>query len=179
VALEKFAEYDGSKSRPNLQEIERQVRVTLKQSGVTGPHLPDRLTQEFLSYHWRATGSSVRAQRSKSLRRVSGHESYPAQHPSELGTDLTLANNFVLDPLRERAINVEVGVIHSIAARVIHGIRVFPRGARGIDVGLLVYVAMRQLMVVDGTTIDDSRWCGSTVATSAAALARRRSHRQP
>ena len=161
VALEKFAEYDGSKSRPNLQEIERQVRVTLKQSGVTDPHLPDRLTQEFLSYHWRATGSSVRAQRSKSLRRVSGHESYPAQHPSELGTDLTLANNFVLDPLRERAINVEVGVIHSIAARVIHGIRVFPRGARGIDVGLLVYDAMRQFsMVVDGTTIDDFRWCG-------------------
>jgi len=161
VALEKFAEYDGSKSRPNLQEIERQVRVTLKQAGVTAPHLPDRLTQEFLSYHWKAAGSSVRAQRSKSLRRVSGHESYPAHHPSELGTDLTLANNFVLDPLRERAINVEVGVIHSIATRVIHGIRVFPRGARGIDAGLLVYDAMRQFsMVVDGTTIDDFRWCG-------------------
>jgi putative transposase len=78
-----------------------------------------------------------------------------------MATDLTLANNFVLDPLRERAINVEVGIIHSIATRVIHGIRVFPRGARGIDVGLLVYDAMRQLsMVVDGTTIDDFRWSG-------------------
>lgn len=161
IALEKFAQYDGSKSRPNLQEIERQVRVALKNEGITDPHLPDRITQEFLSYHWRATGSSVRAQRSKSLRRVAGHQSYPAQHPSELATDLTIANNFVLDPLRERAINVEVGVIHSIATRVIHGIRVFPRGARGIDVGLLVYDAMRQFaMVVDGTTIDDFRWCG-------------------
>lgn len=161
IALEKFAQYDGSKSRPNLQEIERQVRVALKNEGITDPHLPDRITQEFLSYHWRATGSSVRAQRSKALRRVAGHQSYPAQHPSELATDLTIANNFVLDPLRERAINVEVGVIHSIATRVIHGIRVFPRGARGIDVGLLVYDAMRQFaMVVDGTTIDDFRWCG-------------------
>lgn len=161
LALEKFAQYDGSKSRPNLQEIERQIRVALKNEGITDPHLPDRITQEFLSYHWRATGSSVRAQRSKSLRRVAGHQSYPAQHPSELATDLTIANNFVLDPLRERAINVEVGVIHSIATRVIHGIRVFPRGARGIDVGILVYDAMRQFaMVVDGTTIDDFRWCG-------------------
>jgi len=161
IALEKFAEYDGSRSRPNLQEIERQIRVALKNEGVEDPNLPDRLVQEFLSQHWRATGSTVRAQRSKSLRKVAGHESYPAQHPGELATDLTLVNNFVLDPLQERAINVEVGVIHSIATRVIHGIRVFPRGARGIDVGLLVYDAMRQLsMVVDGTTIDDFRWCG-------------------
>ena len=161
IALEKFAEYDGSRSRPNLQEIERQIRVALKNEGVEDPNLPDRLVQEFLSQHWRATGSTVRAQRSKSLRKVAGHESYPAQHPGELATDLTLVNNFVLDPLQERAINVEVGVIHSIATRVIHGIRVFPRGARGIDVGLLVYDAMRQLsMVVDGTTIDDFCWCG-------------------
>lgn len=161
IALEKFAEYDGSRSRPNLQEIERQIRVALKNEGVEDPNLPDRLVQEFLSQHWRAIGSTVRAQRSKSLRKVAGHESYPAQHPGELATDLTLVNNFVLDPLQERAINVEVGVIHSIATRVIHGIRVFPRGARGIDVGLLVYDAMRQLsMVVDGTTIDDFRWSG-------------------
>ncbi|MEI2700570.1 MAG: transposase [Microthrixaceae bacterium] len=161
IALEKFAEYDGSRSRPNLQEIERQIRVALKNEGVEDPNLPDRLVQEFLSQHWRATGSTVRAQRSKSLRKVAGHESYPAQHPGELATDLTIVNNFVLDPLQERAINVEVGVIHSIATRVIHGIRVFPRGARGIDVGLLVYDAMRQMsMVVEGTTIDDFRWCG-------------------
>lgn len=128
IALEKFAEYDGSRSRPNLQEIERQIRVALKNEGVEDPNLPDRLVQEFLSQHWRATGSTVRAQRSKSLRKVAGHESYPAQHPGELATDLTLVNNFVLDPLQERAINVEVGVIHSIATRVIHGIRVFPVG---------------------------------------------------
>ena len=77
IALEKFAEYDGSRSRPNLQEIERQIRVALKNEGVEDPNLPDRLVQEFLSQHWRATGSTVRAQRRHPLHR---HESHP-RHP--------------------------------------------------------------------------------------------------
>ncbi|HLS15681.1 MAG TPA: hypothetical protein VK095_14315 [Beutenbergiaceae bacterium] len=40
--MEKFAQHDGSKSRPNLQEIERQVRVALKNEGVADPHLHAR-----------------------------------------------------------------------------------------------------------------------------------------
>ncbi|HOF64142.1 MAG TPA: hypothetical protein PLL54_07540, partial [Dermatophilaceae bacterium] len=44
--------------------------------------------------------------------------------------NLTIVNNFVLDPLQERAINVEVGVIHSIATQFEVALK--NQGKRGI-----------------------------------------------
>ncbi|WP_256838928.1 hypothetical protein [Ornithinimicrobium faecis] len=165
IAEDLFAQFDGTISAVNLQEIERRVRLQLKNEGVPDPNLPDRLVQEYLSHHYRALGGTTRAHKSRRLRKVAGHESYPAHHPGETSVDLTRWDAFCLDELQERAISVEVGTLISIPTRVVLGCRVFPRSATGVEAGLLVYDAMRQFsMVVDGTTIDDFRWAGSPIS---------------
>ncbi|MGO0577703.1 hypothetical protein [Ornithinimicrobium panacihumi] len=161
IAEDLFAQFDGTVSAVNMQEIERRIRLQLKNEGVEDPNLPDRLVQEYLSYHYRALGGTTRAHKSRRLRKVAGHESYPAQHPGETSVDLTRWDAFCVDELHERAISVEVGTLISIPTRVVLACRVYPRSATGVEAGLLVYDAMRQLsMVVEGTTIDDFRWAG-------------------
>lgn len=161
IAAEVFAEFDGTVSQPNLQEIERRIRVRLKAEGVTSTNLPERLSQEFLSFHYRALGRGTRANKSRKLRKVSSHASYPAHHPGQLATDLTRADNLVFDPVDGRPISVELGTVISTTTRVVHAARIFPRSADRIDAGLLIYDVLRQFsMVVEGTTIDDFRWCG-------------------
>lgn len=161
ITVEVFAEFDGTASQPNLQEIERRIRVRMKLEGVSPANLPERLSQEFLSFHYRSLGRGTRAHKSRTLRKVSSHSSYPAHHPGQLATDLTRADNLVLDPLDGRPISVELGTVISTTTRLVHAARIFPRSANRIDAGLLIYDVLRQFsMVVDGTTIDDFRWCG-------------------
>lgn len=161
IAEDLFTQFDGTISAVNLQEIERRARLQLKNEGVNDPNLPERLVQEYLSYHYRALGGTTRAHKSRRLRKVAGHESYPAQHPGETSVDLTRWDAFCLDELHERAISVEVGTLISLPTRVVLACRVYPRSATAVEAGLLIYDAMRQFsMVVDGTTIDDFRWVG-------------------
>lgn len=161
IAENLFAQFDGTVSAVNLQEIERRIRLQLRNEGVEDPNLPERLVQEYLSYHYRALGGTTRAHKSRRLRKVAGHESYPAQHPGETSVDLTRWDAFCVDELHERAISVEVGTLISIPTRAVLACRVYPRSATGVEAGLLVYDAMRQLsMVVEGATIDDFRWAG-------------------
>ena len=161
IAEDLFTQFDGTISAVNLQEIERRARLQLKNEGVADPNLPERLVQEYLSYHYRALGGTTRAHKSRRLRKVAGHESYPAQHPGETSVDLTRWDAFCLDELHERAISVEVGTLISLPTRVVLACRVYPRSATAVEAGLLIYDAMRQFsMVVDGTTIDDFRWVG-------------------
>lgn len=161
IAEEILAEFDGTVSGVNLHEIERRIRVRMKQDGVTNPHLPERLMQEFLSFHYRSLGTTTRAHKSRAQRAVSSHESHPAQHPSQVCTDITRADNLCYDDLQERPISVELGTLLSLSTRVVVAARIFPRSANGVDVGLLLYDAMRQFsMLIDGTKIDDFRWCG-------------------
>lgn len=162
IAEDLFAQFDGTISTVNLQEIERRIRLQLKNEGVKNPNLPERLVQEYLSFHYRAMGGTTRAHKSRRLRKVAGHESYPAHHPGETSVDLTRWDAFCFDELHERAISVEVGTLVSITTRVVLACRVYPRSATGVEAGLLIYDAIRQFsMLVDGTNIDDFRWAGT------------------
>lgn len=161
AAEDLFSQFDGTVSAVNLQEIERRARLQLQMEGVQDAHLPERLVQEYLSHHYRALGGTTRAHKSRRLRKVAGHESYPAHHPGETSVDLTRWDAFCLDELHERAISVEVGTLISLPTRVVLACRVYPRSATAVEAGLLIYDAMRQFsMFVDGTTIDDFRWVG-------------------
>lgn len=165
IADEIFGAFDGRHSAVGRNEIERRIRLRIKHEGITDVQLPERLLEEYLSHHWRALGRTTRAQKSRSLRQVSGHESYPAQHPSACCTDLTRGDNLIYDPIQDRPISVEVGTMMSISTRVVTALRVFPRSANGVDVGLLLYDTMRQYSMLvedgpDGPTIDDWRWIG-------------------
>lgn len=167
IAEETFAQFDGRRSATSRNEIERLIRVRMKHEGnAANPHLPERLMEEYLSFHWRALGRTTRAHKSRSLRKVSGHESYAAQHPSACSTDLTRGDNLIYDPIQDRPISVEIGTMLSISTRVVTAMRIFPRSANGVDVGLLLYDTMRQFSMLvdtdgpDGPTIDDWRWIG-------------------
>ncbi|MGO0578247.1 hypothetical protein [Ornithinimicrobium panacihumi] len=162
IAEEEFARFDGTTSAVNLQEIERRIRVRLKQENITADNLPQRLTAQFLSHHYRALGRTTRAHKSRSLRTVSARTSYPAHHPGHCATDLTRGDNLVYDPLHERPLSVEIGTILSVSTRVVTALRIFPRSANGVDISLLLYDAMRShaMHVSDDGNIDDWRWTG-------------------
>jgi len=165
IAEEQFRQFDGRKSATSRNEIERRIRLQMKQEGIVLENLPERLMEEFLSHHWRALGRTTRAQKSRSLRKVSGHESFPAQHPSACCTDITRGDNLIHDPIQDRPVSVEIGTMMSISARVVTAMRIFPRSANGVDVGLLLYDTMRQHSMLvenapEGPTIDDWRWIG-------------------
>ncbi|WP_109472768.1 DDE-type integrase/transposase/recombinase [Ornithinimicrobium cavernae] len=162
IAHEEFAAFDGTTSTVNLQEIERRIRVRMKYEGIDDAHLPQRLTAQFLSHHYRALGRTTRAQKSRSLRKVSSRSNYPAHHPGHCASDLTRADNLVYDPLLERPMSVEIGTIMSVSTRVITALRIFPRSANGVDIGLLLYDALRShsMLVDDHANIDDWRWTG-------------------
>jgi hypothetical protein len=107
----------------------------MKQEGLVLENLPERLMEEYLSHHWRALGRTTRQQKSRSLRKVSGHESFAAQHPSACCTDITRGDNLIWDPIQDRPVSVEIGSMMSISARVVTAMRIFPRSANGVDVG--------------------------------------------
>lgn len=165
IAEEQFRQFDGRRSAISRNEIERRIRLQMKQEHLVLENLPERLMEEYLSFHWRALGRTTRQQKSRSLRRVSGHESFPAHHPGACCTDLTRGDNLIYDAIQDRPVSVEIGSMMSTATRVVTAMRLFPRSANGVDVGLLLYDTMRQQSMLvengpDGPTIDDWRWIG-------------------
>ena len=168
IAEETFSRYDGDISIDNQKEVERQIRVQLKQQGITDVHLPQRLLQEYLSARMRAIGNTTRQNRGKDLRKSSGRRSYPAVHPGHLAVDVTRWDGFVIDPLTGRVHSVEVITVISVPTRVIVALRVVPRSATSFEASLCLYDAMRPMsMLVEGdddVTVDSFRWCGLPVS---------------
>ncbi|PRY52519.1 integrase-like protein [Knoellia remsis] len=165
IAEEHFRQFDGRRSAISRNEIERRIRLQMKQEGLVIENLPERLMEEYLSHHWRAIGRTTKQQKSRSLRKVSGHESYPAQHSTQCCTDICRGDNLIWDPIQDRPVSVEIGSMMSTPSRVVTAMRLFPRSANGVDVGLLLYDSMRQQSMLveqgpDGPTIDDWRWIG-------------------
>ena len=165
IAEEHFRQFDGRRSAISRNEIERRIRLQMKHEGLVIENLPERLMEEYLSHHWRAIGRTTKQQKSRSLRKVSGHESYPAHHGAQCCTDICRGDNLIWDPIQDRPVSVEIGSMMSIASRVVTAMRLFPRSANGVDVGLLLYDTMRQQSMLvekgpDGPTIDDWRWIG-------------------
>lgn len=158
---EELVKFDGSASQINLKELERRVQVRLKREGVTDLRLPQRLTQQYLASRHAALGSSARQHKSAAMRRQRGHASYPDTHPGHLAVDVTRADGLVWDELHGRPYSVEIITVISVPTRVIAACRVVPRSANAVEVGMALYDAMRPFsMTVEGTTIDDFRWCG-------------------
>lgn len=156
-----IARFDGSASRVNLQELERRVHVGLKREGLTDVELPQRLVQQYLSKRYTALGASTRAHKGSAMRRHRGRSSYPDTHPGHLAVDVTRADGLVWDELHGRSFSVEIITVISVPTRVVVACRVVPRSANAVEVGLALYDAVRPFsMVVDGTEIDDFRWCG-------------------
>lgn len=155
------ARFDGSASRVNLQELERRVTVGLKQEGLTDAELPRRLVQQYLSKRYAGLGASTRAHKGSVMRRRRGRSSYPDTHPGHLAVDVTRADGLVWDELHGRPFSVEIITVISVPTRVIVACRVVPRSANAVEVGLALYDAVRPFsMQVEGTQIDDFRWCG-------------------
>lgn len=162
IADEEFAQFDGSRSRVNLVEIERRILVKLKEEGIDDIDLPQRITQQYLSTRFAALGDTTRQHKSSVLRRNSSRSNYPASHPGHFAVDVTRADNLVWDDVYERVYSVEIITIISIPTRVVVACRVVPRSANSLEIGLALYDAIRPFsMVVQGeTSIDDFRWCG-------------------
>jgi hypothetical protein len=162
IANDVFARFDGDISKVNTTTIEADIRLQMKAEGLTDVVLPQRLFLEYLFERQRALGTNTRAQRSRHLRRkASAHTSFPAMHPSHTAIDATRADVLVWDDLRERPVSVEILTAISVATRVVVGLRVTPRSGSALEAGLLLYDVMRPMsMLVDGTTVDDWRWCG-------------------
>lgn len=162
IADDAFARFDGDISKVNTTTIEADIRLQMKAEGLADVVLPQRLFQEYLSERQRALGGSTRAQRSRHLRRkASAHTSFPAMHPSHIAIDATRADVLVWDELRERTVSVEILTAISVATRVVVGLRVTPRSGNALEAGLLLYDVMRPMsMLVEGTSVDDWRWCG-------------------
>lgn len=161
IADEELAPFDGTVSKVNLIEIERRIHVRLKQEGITDLQLPQRLAQQYLSQRYAALGSTARGHKGVKMRKRRGFDSYPDIHPGHLAVDVTRADNLVWDDVLGRAFSVEIITFISVPTRVVVACRVVPRSATAIDVAMALYDAMRPFsMVVNGTTIDDFRWCG-------------------
>lgn len=158
---EALASFDGTISKVNLTEIERRIQVRLKQEGITDLKLPQRLAQQYLSNRYAALGATARGHKSVKMRKRRGFESYPDVHPGHLAVDVTRADNLVWDDVHGRAFSVEIITFISVPTRVVVACRVVPQSATAIDVAMALYDAMRPFsMTVEGTTIDDFRWCG-------------------
>lgn len=162
ISDDAFARFDGDISKVNTTTIEADIRLQMKAEGLTDAAVPQRLFQEYLSERQRALGRNTRAQRSRHLRRkASAHTSFPAMHPSHIAIDATRADVLVWDELWEKTVSVEILTAISVATRVIVGLRVTPRSGNALEAGLLLYDVMRPMsMLVEGTTVDDWRWCG-------------------
>ncbi|WP_422424241.1 Mu transposase C-terminal domain-containing protein [Rhodococcus sp. 7Tela_A2] len=162
VAVEVVDGLDGDRSTVGINELDRRVRVLLKNEGINDVVTPQRLTRQFLVHLKLDRGETTRSQRSRALRHVSGTQHFPAIRPGQIvAIDATRADCLVFDPLLGRAFSVEILTAIDVATRVILALRVVPMSADGIDAGLLIYDVCRPFsMRVDGTTVGDWRWCG-------------------
>jgi len=161
IVDDELAAFDGTRSKINLVELERRVLVRLKQEGVDEVNLPQRLTQQYLSARFAALGHTTKQHKSSALRKNSSRSNYPATHPGHFAVDVTRADNLVWDDVYERVFSVEIITIISVPSRVVVACRVVPRSANSLEIALALYDAIRPFsMVVDGTIIDDFRWCG-------------------
>lgn len=162
IADDVFARFNGDNSKVNVKTIEAEIRLQMKHEGVADIGLPQRLFQQYLSERHRALGGTTRAHRSRYLRRAaSAHTSFPAMHPGHLALDATRADVLVWDEVHECPRSVEVLTVISATTRVIVALRVTPRSGNAVEAGLVLYDAMRPMsMLVEGTTVDDWRWCG-------------------
>lgn len=162
IADDVFARFNGDDSKVNVKTIEAEIRLQMKHEGLKDVRLPQRLFQEYLSERHQALGRTTRAHRSRYLRRsVSAHTSFAAMHPGHLALDATRPDVLVWDEVHECPRSVEVLTVISVATRVIVALRVTPRSGNALEAGLVLYDAMRPMsMLVEGTTVDDWRWCG-------------------
>jgi putative transposase len=153
---------DGDKSTVAIKELDRRIRVRLIDDGVTDPRVPERITGEYLSTLKKQRGATPRAQRSRSLRKTSGVQHFPAIRPGQVvAIDATRADNLVYSPLTGKPYSVEILTAVDVATRVVLALRVTPRSADGIDAGLMVYDICRPFSsIVQGTTMTDWRWVG-------------------
>jgi putative transposase len=153
---------DGDKSTVSIKELNRRIRVRLSDNGVTDPRVPERITGEYLSTLKKQRGATPRAQRSRSLRKTSGVQHFPAIRPGQVvAIDATRADNLVYSPLTGKPYSVEILTAVDVATRVVLALRVTPRSADGIDAGLMVYDICRPFSsIVQGTTMTDWRWVG-------------------
>jgi transposase InsO family protein len=121
-----------------------------------------RITGEYLSTLKRQRGATPRAQRSRSLRKTSGIEHFPAIRPGQVvAIDATRADNLVYSPLTGKPYSVEILTAVDVSTRVVLALRVTPRSADGLDAGLMVYDICRPFSaIVQGTTMTDWRWVG-------------------
>lgn len=162
IADEVFARFTGDNSKVNVETIKTEILIQMNDEGNGDIHLPERLFNEYVSDRQRALGRTTRAHRSRYVQRAaSGHTSFAAMYPGHLAVDVTKADVRVWDELHDCPRNVEIITVTSVATRVIVALRVVPESANGLEAGLVLYDAMRPMsMLVDGTTIDDWRWCG-------------------
>lgn len=161
IVDDELAGFDGTRSKINLVELERRVLVRLKRDGLDDINLPQRITQQYLSTRFAALGHTTKQHKSSALRKNSARSNYPSTHPGHFAVDVTRADNLVWDDVYERVFSVEIITIISVPSRVVVACRVVPRSANSLEIALALYDAIRPFsMVVDGTTIDDFRWCG-------------------
>lgn len=162
TAAEVFDTLDGDMSTVSLLELDRRIRVRMRNKGFDDPITPQRITQEYLATLKQQKGSTTRSQRTRALQKVSGTRHYPAVRPGQVvAIDATRADNLVFDPLSGQPCSVEILTAIDVATRVILALRVVPRSANGLEAGLLVYDVCRPFsLTVAGTTVGDWRWVG-------------------
>lgn len=161
IVDEELTTFDGTRSKVSLVEIERRILVRLKQAGIDDIDLPQRITQQYLSTRFAALGRTTKQHKSAFIRKNSARCNYPATHPGHFAVDVTRADNLVWDDVYQRVFSVEIITIISVPSRVVVACRIVPRSANALEIALALYDAIRPFsMVVEGTDIDDFRWCG-------------------
>lgn len=162
IAEEEFATLDGDRSNLAIQEMDRRVRVRLRNEGINDYHAPQRTTQRFLSNLKHQRGETTRSQRSKNLQNASGSTQYPGVRPGQVvAIDVTRSDNLVFDALNGKPLSVEIITAIDVATRVVLALRVIPMSANGFEAGLLLYDVCRPFsMLVAGTNVSDWRWVG-------------------
>lgn len=162
LALQEADMLDGDRSTISQNELDRRVRVALKEAGAQDVVTPERITRQYLSALMHERGSTTRAQKSRVLRSVSGTQEYPAYKPGQVvAIDATRADNLVYDPLSGAPYSVEILAAICVATRVLLALRVVPRSANAMEAGLLIYDVCRPFScVVEGKSIGPWRWGG-------------------
>jgi len=153
---------DGDISTVSNNEIYRRTLKSLRDEGITDLHIPQRATGEYLATLKKRKGRTTRAQKSRTLQKVSGKHSYPAMRPGQVvAIDATRADNLVYDPRTGDAFSVEILTAIDVATRVVLALRVVAMSADGTDVGLLLYDICRPFsLAVSGQDIGNWRWVG-------------------
>ncbi|NDO90137.1 DDE-type integrase/transposase/recombinase [Cellulosimicrobium composti] len=161
AAHKEVAAFDGDVSTVNLREIQRRIKVRLKDDGFTGS-VPQRAAGRFVAHLMRSRGTTTRAQKSNKARQVAGRESYAALVPGQVvAIDVTRSDVLVWCPVRGGACSVEIISAMDVASRMILALRVVPLSADARDAALLMYDVMRPFsQLVEGTTVSDWAWAG-------------------